>query len=396
MVPVNKIRVYAIDYGRDKFLLQWKDPVTGKRRSQTSQHSTRSKAEREAGILEETLNNRLPTGNGSIDWEYFVEEYTEKHLSSLKHTSKARAEGVISVFEETMNPKYLRNVTGAVLSGYSSKLRESGVSESTIGTHMRTLRAVLQWAKDSGHISDLPVVPKVARARRSRAKGRPLTDKEFYKMLFAIRDVSMIPVKSRKSWRRLLIGLWLSGLRLEESLVLTWGKESGHENALWVDMSGEFPLLGVTAESEKGFEDRLLPITPDFGRWLMRVPEQDRHGWVFPIVKHRFPEVRLMRSVSKVITLIGKASGVTVNSKGKAASAHDLRRSFGLRWSRKVYPAELQSLMRHASIQTTMEYYAMQEATSFAARLWAADSAARTTNGTTAKTESPDKEKKKP
>jgi integrase len=41
---------------------------------------------------------------------------------------------------------------------------------------------------------------------------------------------------------------------------------------------------------------------------------------------------------------------------GKFASTHDLRRSFGTRWSSKVMPAVLMQLMRHDSIETTMKF----------------------------------------
>jgi len=56
----------------------------------------------------------------------------------------------------------------------------------------------------------------------------------------------------------------------------------------------------------------------------------------------------------------------------KYASAHDLRRFFGFRWSRRILPAELRELMRHADIQTTMRYYVGQEAETTAEALWAA------------------------
>ena len=42
------------------------------------------------------------------------------------------------------------------------------------------------------------------------------------------------------------------------------------------------------------------------------------------------------------------------------ASAHDLRRSFGFRWAKRVMPLILQKLMRHADITTTMEFYVTQ------------------------------------
>jgi len=39
------------------------------------------------------------------------------------------------------------------------------------------------------------------------------------------------------------------------------------------------------------------------------------------------------------------------------ASAHDLRRAFNARWSRKVNSMVLKELMRHASVTTTEKYY---------------------------------------
>jgi len=76
----------------------------------------------------------------------------------------------------------------------------------------------------------------------------------------------------------------------------------------------------------------------------------------------------------KVVSEIGKAAGVKVNEvpKVKFASAHDLRRSFGERWATRVMPNVLQELMRHESIQTTMQYYVGQNAQRTAAILWEA------------------------
>ena len=73
---------------------------------------------------------------------------------------------------------------------------------------------------------------------------------------------------------------------------------------------------------------------------------------------------------------IGETAGIIVDTNpktGKArkyASAHDLRRSFGQRWAKRVMPAILQTLMRHASIQTTMQYYVNIEAEATADVLW--------------------------
>ena len=72
---------------------------------------------------------------------------------------------------------------------------------------------------------------------------------------------------------------------------------------------------------------------------------------------------------------IGKAAGVKVaidpkTGKVEYASAHDLRRSFGERWSTRVMPQVLMAIMRHESIETTMRYYVGRNATTTADAVW--------------------------
>jgi len=75
-----------------------------------------------------------------------------------------------------------------------------------------------------------------------------------------------------------------------------------------------------------------------------------------------------------IISAIGRNAGVVVNkADGKFASAHDLRRSFATRWSKRVMPAVLQRLMRHAEIATTMKYYVTMDADEVADGLWGKD-----------------------
>ena len=93
--------------------------------------------------------------------------------------------------------------------------------------------------------------------------------------------------------------------------------------------------------------------------------------------------------VGRVICKIGRKAGIIVQpenprrgTKAKFASAHDLRRSFGTRWASRVKPATLKTLMRHKSIETTMDYYVDQDADDVAAELWGADQI-RSTSGST-------------
>jgi integrase len=123
--------------------------------------------------------------------------------------------------------------------------------------------------------------------------------------------------------------------------------------------------------TEKGHQDRLLSLTPDFAEWLLQTPQAEWTCYVFHLGSK--PErLRSLKRVSRVVSEIGEMTGVVVNKKqGKFGSAHDLRRSFGTRSASKVKPATLQLLMRHSTIDTTLRYYLAQDADDAAPELWA-------------------------
>ena len=264
-----------------------------------------------------------------------------------------------------INPKHLANATSPTLSRFQAELRNEGMKEVTLSSHLRCLRAALGWAHAIGL---LPILPRVAMPKRPKGqrlmRGRPLATEEFERMLAATPKVRP---NDPEPWQRLLTGLWLSGLRLGESFRLSWDPDG----ALFVDLSGKHPQLRIWAEAEKGRQDRKLALTPDFAEWLLHTPESDRHGPVFPILTRHNPQRMLPNQAGRIISAIGKKAGIIVNKEaGKYASAHDLRRSFGTRWAKRVMPAVLQKLMRHSTIETTLRYYADLDADELADGLW--------------------------
>jgi integrase len=174
----------------------------------------------------------------------------------------------------------------------------------------------------------------------------------------------------RREWGRLLRGLFWSGLRLGEALRLTWDWSTGSDLA--VDMKAEYPVYRIFAAGEKGARDRILPIAPEFVRMLRRVPLDQRHGLVFGL------NVNVVTAV-RIISTACRLAGIVVDRDQSNATAHDLRRSFGSRWASRVTPAELQILMRHKSIETTMKYYVELDAISLGFRL--ANQVARPSGG---------------
>jgi integrase len=234
------------------------------------------------------------------------------------------------------------------------------------------LRAALQWAVRMKLLAVMPALDKPKRTKGGKMmKGRPITGEEFDRMLAVVPKV--VGESAAPSWRYYLRGLWLSGLRLAESLELYWDRD----NRLCVDLTGKYPMLHIPAELEKGHQDRLLAISPEFAEFLLATPIAERTGPVFNPGSRATEKPRPSEwAVSRKVSDIGKAAGVKVNTdaKGKVkfASAHDLRRSFGERWSTKVMPQVLMELMRHESIDTTMKFYVGRNAQSTAAVLWQA------------------------
>lgn len=83
--------------------------------------------------------------------------------------------------------------------------------------------------------------------------------------------------------------------------------------------------------------------------------------------------LRDAQKAGKIIAKIGAAANaLTDPAKGQTATAQDPRQAFAARWSKRVVPAVLKEIMRHADIQTTMTFYVTQSAKVTASELWAA------------------------
>ena len=360
------VKVYVVRVGdRPNFFLEWRDPITQRSRRKVTDVKAsglakeKKAAERLAAELELQLNSGVAALPSKYQWAEFRQRYESEVMPGLAKQTTVKVQVVLDRVEGILNPKRLLDMTEARLSHFVAELRRSGVAETTIKGYLAHLKAALNWAVRQKLLVIMPSFPRIQRAKRGGGtpmKGRPITQEEFERMLVAVPNVvSRVKVPE---WRHYLVGLWWSGLRLEESLDLWWDRPEKIQPMFPKD--GQ-PLFQIPGELEKGHTDRLLPMAPEFALLLEPTPEADRTGPVFTLNGR---QGRLgSNQVSKIMSKIGKAAGVKVytnpkdSAKVKFASAHDLRRAFGARWAARIMPAQLMELMRHESIETTLRFY---------------------------------------
>ena len=360
---MDEIKVTVVKFpDRSNLMLRYIDPMTGKPKHKSAETDVREHAVKAAGKWEDELREGRYAAPCRIGWDEFRRRYEDEALPALADRTGALRSVVMNHVERILSPKRVQDLTPERLSYLQADLRKAGLKDATVFGMLFHLRSILSWAVTVGM---LRAVPKVNMPSRNLGggmmKGRPITGEEFDRLLDKVKDVRK---RDHLRWERYLRGLWLSGLRLEESLVLTWDGDG----AFTVDLSGKYPRFRIYAEAEKGHKNRLLPMTPDFAQWLLQTPQSQRAGFVFDL-GDKPGKQRYANYAGRIVSAIGEKAGVKVNAT-KFASAHDLRRAFGTRWAGKVKPATLRALMRHADINTTLRYYVSQDSDDIAAELW--------------------------
>ena len=353
------IKVHVVLRSNGVYHMRYVDPGTGTQVWKTTKENDWDLALKAAGRWEKHLNTGGYAEHGDTAWFLFRRRFENVRLPAVRENTRKRYRTIMDQFEEIL-AKYtgdepgknvtlqMQKITNRHIEDFmvSMRLRKNPLSENTISSVMNHLKCVLSWAYKNGFLErriEFPTVPRSKAVRGSPMKGRPITEAEFAKILANAPD---------KKWRFFLKGLWLSGLRLEESLNFWWDRRDKlhlHDG-----------MLRIFGEDEKGRRDRLMPLTPDFVELLESVPKKHRKGRVFQPFEFDTPDVK---HISRLISRIGAAAEVVVDERTKKpASAHDFRRSFGERWAMLVEPFVLMQLMRHQDISTTMRYYAGRNA----------------------------------
>ncbi len=367
--------------GRENFSMRYLDPFTNRHVERSTGVSKQREAEKIAAKWEAELQEGRYQKKSRMPWYEFRECYEMDGAAGLRDKTVQAYISTLNAFETHCNPKTVADLTTAKVTGFVRELRkprklrskdESGefkvhrLTEASVARHLRHLKAICRWAHRQGIIHTVPTFDMPKRSSgATRMKGRPITTEEFERMLQVTPKV--MGDIGAESWKLFMRALWASGLRVAEALTLRWDDKPG---CVSVRLDGHRSILVFDADSQKSGKVELVPLAPEAVALLE--PHQRERGYVFNLLGVTGKTI-LRRSylASKYIGRIGEKAGVIVDTeRGKFASAHDLRRAFGHRWSRKVMPAVLKELMRHSSIETTMTYYVGQNAQATAAELW--------------------------
>jgi integrase len=371
------VEVKVNDWGGGRVMLTWPDPLTGRRKAKSPRAAAKlvgmpppSNRQRDLDRLAAVLQDRLNSADfrepSAITWADFRRKWEAQYTSHRKGkplSAKGRA-ATITAFnhlERVMRPDKLARLTTPYFSALCARLRAEGMKDSTLGCVLRHLSAALHWAV---RMKLLASVPEFDRPEAGGMKGRPITLEEHERMVLAVPKVRP---RDAPAWADYLTGLWLSGLRLEESRILSWDEDAPFR----IDLSGSRPKFRIDGSAQKSGKDELLPMAPDLAEWILQTSADERRGRVFKLNDLRTGQPLGNRAIGGTVCEIGETAGVVVNkAEAKYASAHDYRRAFGTRWAKRVMPAVLQRLMRHANIQTTMKFYADVDSDAVAEVLW--------------------------
>lgn len=371
----SEIKVTVSSYGRKYLYMRYRDPTTGKNVAKSTGRTTMKEAVKAAGKWEDELRTGRYKPLSKVTWAEFRERYETERLPALSRNTTNKVNSLFNAIEELIGVDKLAKLNSTQISTFQRRLRdERKCEEATIKGLLAHLKACLNWAMKMKLINEVPHIEMPTRAKGSKMmKGRGISGEEFDRIIAKVADVvnegGRADAGAVERHKRFLRGLWWSGLRLGEAIDLSWD-EPGH---ILADLSGEYPMFVIPGDKQKNGEDQLLPMAPEFADLLRETPADERTGRVFTLGV-RWPKVGPgLMDVSRLIVGMGKKAGVVVNPKPKKfASAHDLRRSFGERWSQIVMPPVLQQMMRHADIHTTMKYYVGQDSKRAAAEIYAA------------------------
>lgn len=329
--------------------LEWHDD-DGKRRCKSTKTNDPEKAERLRSDHEYELNHGLYAHPSRMTWSAFLERYRIGHLNGQRPRTIEKAETVFDVFaqefRDSWTPETLRlcDVDCELLETFANKLRRrptkknpDGFAAFSIRNYLSVLKTALTWAADPKRkiLSGCPVFPRI---KVPKFKPRPMPAEAWERYFDSLTDAA----------ERAMSGLgWWAGLRLSEAHELRRTESEKHP---WVDFSAG--RLVLPAAFVKAVEDQFMPLHPKLRDLLLRVPRIEGMADRFFLLRNFYTGEPLTRAG------LSRRFAYRAHQAGIRASHHSFRKGFISRVAKRHAAQVTQQLARHASINTTMDFYA--------------------------------------
>jgi integrase len=284
----------------------------------------------------------------------------------MRNRGRGRDQGAHIMREFERRP--LDAITGEDVEAFMRKLRSRGLSPATRKKIAVTLRQVLDYAVRRGWLGANPM------AQGGRQKARRTREKAL--VVYDLATVEKVAEKASPEMVGEVVRLAaLTGLRQGELLALRWSSVNFTERSITVSLTH----VANTGEDEAPKSNRLrtVPLSDQAAVVLDRVSRREK--WtkkgdlVFPNEKGEHVDASWLRRK------YAKARGEVIAESQKSgenlptARFHDLRHTFGTQAARAGVPlSDIQALMGHANISTTLIYVHYQPQHDAADRLTAA------------------------
>jgi integrase len=349
-MPAQRIHVWVQHFkDRENLVLQWIDPATGDRKSESAQTSDPKIAEQRRSDLEADLNagrwkpklRGKKAAEGRLSWEAFRKLFEAEYLADQRSNTRRLYAWTFSLFEklakitwlDEVNTRALSTFHGALMTARPRKRKgEVGYAPSTRHLVFEHLGAALAWAKEQELIKALPKVPEVG---VPEPLPRPVPAESVERLLDATGDDLQM--------RGFLLCGWLAGLRLGEAFRLEWEENERHP---YLDPAGE--QIVFPAAFSKSKREEWIPLDPKLLAALEQLPRQGKR--VFRFLSAEGRPIQLHGVHNRIKALAHRA--------GVRLGMHALRKGYGCRYAARVPAQVLQKLMRHGDIKITMRFYA--------------------------------------
>jgi len=218
----------------------------------------------------------------NISWgRHFRERYESEFCPALADATGIMVGTVFNAIERILRPEKLHDLTGGKAQLFSEPIYGTAAGR----THDSDVFSPFGFSLEMGGGRGA-AVGDAQDPEAKRAKGNEAYDKAGRSPPRNSSGCWPRPKPSSEKRRRphgvtFWEGLWWSGLRLGESLQLTWDRQ----DRLCVDMSAKHPMLWIPPNSKRANKDRLLPMAPEFCEVPAKHPRQPATGTRFPAAR---------------------------------------------------------------------------------------------------------------